>query len=69
MDNKKLRKYRRYEMIGLAIGVILGILLNAYAILGIPALIILPILGIISWWWLLTVIPFVTIIYMIYGRK
>lgn len=57
------------EKIGRVIGILLAILLNLYFTVGIIALVVLPILGIISWWWLVTVIPMAYITYKLYNKE
>lgn len=66
MENN--RKLDKYEKIGLALGYIVGILLNVYFFLGVPGIIILAYFGKIVWWWLATLIPFLAIIHMIYKK-
>ena len=63
-----MTKLDKYEKIGLALGYIVGILLNVYFFLGVPAIIILAYFGKISWWWLTTLIPFLAIIHIIYKK-
>lgn len=57
------------EKIGRVIGILLAILLNLYFTVGIIALIVLPILGIINWWWLVTVIPMAYITHKLYNKE
>lgn len=67
MENNS-RVMKAAERIGRVIGYILAILLNLYFTVGIAALIILPIFGKISWWWLLTIIPLTLLTHKLYKK-